>query len=73
MQSSNWPFDSWLKLAVRGFRITPKAFWSMTLRDWLIITQADNAPAMRPDELLALSLQFPDEVKNDSNKCKHSG
>ena len=66
--NKTWPFDAWLRLAVRGFRLTPAAFWSMSVRDWLTLTRAESVPAMGADELSALSLQFPDEVTYEPGK-----
>ncbi len=71
MHDTHWPFDAWLKLAVRGFRLSPAAFWNMTLRDWLALTRAGAVPIMDADTLSALCLQFPDEVKDDPDKSQH--
>lgn len=60
---SQWPFEAWLSLAVRGFRLSPQQFWDMSLRDWLTLTRADEARAMTADELSDLQIMFPDEVK----------
>jgi len=68
MRSEDWPFEAWLTLALRGFGLAPDAFWAMSLRDWLSVTRTDGAQAMRREELSALCLKFPDEVKDDSHK-----
>ena len=62
---NNWPFEVWLRLAVRGFRLSPQQFWDMSLRDWLILTRSETVPTMSADELSQLHNRFPDEVKNE--------
>lgn len=62
---NNWPFEAWLRLAVRGFRLSPQQFWDMSLRDWLILTRSETVPTMSADELSQLHKRFPDEAKNE--------
>lgn len=62
MTEHSWPFDSWLKLAVRGFRLSPDAFWQMSLCDWLALTRPGRVQTQSADELSALCQKFPDEV-----------
>lgn len=62
--NNNWPFEVWLRLAVRGFRLTPQQFWDMSLRDWLALTRSETVPTMSADELSELQIRFPDETKD---------
>ncbi len=64
---NNWPFEAWLRLAVKGFRLSPDEFWEMSLRDWLTLTRTEQTPCLNAQDLEALLIQFPDEVKHDSD------
>ncbi len=60
-----WPFDAWLKLAVSVYHISPRAFWQMSVRDWLALTRSDKAPAMNAAELVKLHKQYPDRSSHE--------
>ena len=64
---NNWPFETWLRLGIRGFRLSPDDFWEMSLRDWLTLTRTDRTPCLSAQDLDALIIQFPDEVIYDSD------
>lgn len=66
--NSDWPFDAWLKLAVRGYRLTPAAFWEMSLCDWLCLTKANAPDALSRDDLAALIQSYPDESQDEPNR-----
>ncbi len=57
---SAFPFDEWLRLSVTVLRISPEAFWAMSMRDWLTLTAAQS-PDITPDDLRALMTRFPDK------------
>ncbi len=64
----DWPFEDWLRLAVRGFRLSPAEFWDLSLRDWLSLTQIDAPDALSRDDLAALIQSYPDESQDESNR-----
>ena len=56
-----WPFDLWLKIAVRNFGLTPAAFWSMSVRDWLALLAGHNEQGLARSDLGNLMNTYPDE------------
>ncbi len=64
----DWPFAAWLDIAVRIFGLSPQAFWSLSLFDWLtLISQRAGEGAVQPVTRAALSDmmdQFPDVTIN---------
>ena len=63
-KSPEWPFSTWLDLAVRVFGLTPKEFWELTLLDWLmLLSQTESRMTARPmnrHKLSDLISSFPD-------------
>jgi len=60
-----WPFDFWLKTAVRGFGLTPADFWDMSVRDWLALLSGEGAQGLARTDLSILMNTYPDEVSYD--------
>ncbi|HHL42112.1 MAG TPA: phage tail assembly chaperone [Hellea balneolensis] len=58
---SGWPFDDWLRFAVRGFGLSPDEFWQTSLCDWLVLIQARSQPPLTQAELTNLMKLYPDE------------
>lgn len=56
---SAFPFDIWLRLAVTVFKLSPRDFWAMSVRDWMALIQCENEPVTR-ESLAILMSQFPD-------------
>ncbi len=57
----SWPFDVWLRVAVKRFGLTPSEFWAMPVREWLILLKDTARPRFdraRFDDLIKL---YPDE------------
>ena len=61
---NKWPFEAWLRLAVRGFRLNPQQFWDMSLSDWRALMRSESVPVMNVEELSELQNRFPDEAKD---------
>ena len=61
----DWPLDTWLKLAVRNFGLSPESFWAMSVRDWLVLSGTDNTQAVGRPDLHKLMKIYPDEVTHD--------
>jgi len=57
---SEWPFDLWLKTAVRGFGLSPAAFWAMSVRDWLSLLASNSEQGLARTELSSLMNIYPD-------------
>jgi uncharacterized phage protein (TIGR02216 family) len=53
------PFDDWLRLCVMQFSVSPREFWRLSLREWLILTQSKRA-ALSRSNLDALLAHWPD-------------
>ena len=60
-----WPFDLWLKTAVRGFGLSPCAFWNMSVRDWLTLLASNEVQGLARAELCTLMNTYPDEKLHD--------
>jgi len=60
-----WPFDLWLKTAVRSFGMTPDAFWEMSVRDWLALLAGDAEQGLGRIDLGNLMNIYPDENKSE--------
>ena len=60
-----WPFDIWLKTAVRGFGLSPTEFWQMPVRDWLVLISGANDRGIARDKFDDLMNIYPDEVKDE--------
>lgn len=58
----SWPFDEWLKIAVRRFGLSPSEFWQMPLREWLLLMETTRMAGCGRAEFDALMAQFPDET-----------
>jgi len=56
-----WPFDMWLKTAVRGFGLSPREFWQMSVCDWLALIAGAGEHGMGREELGTLMNIYPDE------------
>ena len=61
VREDKWPFSSWLKIAVMRFGLDPKAFWAMSVVDWLTLIETPDVPALGRSEFEALADQYPDE------------
>ncbi|PHS40233.1 MAG: hypothetical protein COA91_04450 [Robiginitomaculum sp.] len=62
---NQWPFDMWLKTAVRGFGLSPAEFWQMSVRDWLVLISGTGKPGIAHDKFDDLMNTYPDEVKDE--------
>ncbi len=60
-----WPFDLWLKTAVRSFGLSPTAFWNMSVRDWLALLAGNGAHGLARSDLARLMNTYPDEDIHD--------
>lgn len=58
---AEWPFDLWLKTAVRSFGLTPAAFWDMSMRDWLALMAGQTEHGFARPDLSDLMKHYPDE------------
>ncbi|PHQ60443.1 MAG: hypothetical protein COC03_02250 [Robiginitomaculum sp.] len=58
---SEWPFDLWLKTAVRGFGLSPAEFWAMSVRDWLALLVRNGEQGLARTGLSTLMNTYPDE------------
>lgn len=58
---TEWPFSTWLSIAVRHFGLSPDAFWALSVCDWMALLDALSTPPMRKADLDQLLAQFPDE------------
>lgn len=59
-EEKRWPFDDWLRLAVRRYGLTPSEFWAMSLRDWRVLNKGQmGLPCVRA-EFEALAAEYPD-------------
>jgi len=57
---AEWPFDLWLKAAVRGFGLSPTEFWAMSVRDWLALLASGSEQGLARTELSRLMDIYPD-------------
>ncbi len=63
-----WPFDLWLKTAVRGFGLSPIEFWAMSVRDWLSLLSNQTEQGLGRTEFSKLMGTYPDtSIKRDTN------
>jgi hypothetical protein len=62
---SGWPFQLWLSYAVKGLKLSPETFWSMSVIDWLSLSSHDAQRAMPRKKLNILMQTYPDEVKDE--------
>lgn len=60
-----WPFDLWLRTAVRGFALSPTEFWNMSVRDWLALLAGNAQQSLARADLSTLINTYPDETQND--------
>ena len=58
---SEWPFDVWLKTAVRGFGLSPSQFWQMSVRDWLALLAGNAEQGLARADLSTLMDTYPDK------------
>jgi len=56
-----WPFDLWLKTAVRGFALSPTEFWTMSVRDWLALLASNGEQGLARADLSILMNTYPDD------------
>jgi hypothetical protein len=59
--SSDWPFQTWFRLAVLQMNIAPQDFWNMALRDWFWLCRAGQSNALTRESFDSLFEQFPDD------------
>ncbi|GGX56137.1 hypothetical protein GCM10011309_01080 [Litorimonas cladophorae] len=57
---SSWPFDVWLRIAVKRFGLSPSEFWSLPLRDWLVLMSDAKPATLDRTRLEDLMKVFPD-------------
>lgn len=66
---TEWPFDLWLKYAVKALHLTPSCFWNMSVHDWLVLSAHEGGASLKREHLDSLMQNFPDihndEVEND--------
>lgn len=60
-----WPFDTWLKYAVKVLHLTPSEFWSLSICDWLTLSVEQNGGVMKRTQLENLMQIFPDKDEHD--------
>ena len=56
--TSDWPFESWLKIAVLQLGMSPCEFWEMSLMDWFAVTKISAPKAMRKSDLIKLEQEY---------------
>jgi len=56
-----WPFDMWLKTAVRSFGLSPGEFWQMSVRDWLALIAGASEHGIARETFNELMNTYPDE------------
>lgn len=55
------PFDEWLRASQLRHAISPRDFWRLSLREWLVLTRPDLAPLTR-SKLENLLTRWPDNT-----------
>jgi len=58
---SDWPFDLWLKYAVKALHLSPAEFWDMSVRDWLGLTAGQSTQGQTREKMDELMKHYPDE------------
>lgn len=48
--------------AVTGWGMSPEAFWGLSWREWVMLTQVEDGPVLERAGFEAMMAQFPDEV-----------
>lgn len=66
-KANNWPFENWLRLAVFQMNLSPKEFWNMDLKDWLILCRPVKMTTFTRQNFEALLSQFPDDEGEDDS------
>lgn len=66
-EANDWPFENWLRLAVFQMKLTPKEFWDMDLKDWLVLCRPMKITRFTRQNLEDLLKQFPDEEGRDES------
>lgn len=56
----SWPFDTWLRIAVIRFGISPDAFWKLSLHDWRSLTRTEGMTPLPREAFDALRSAYPD-------------
>lgn len=57
--------DAWgamLRQAVIGWGLSPQAFWGLSWREWVLLTQTEAVARLEKAGLMAMMAQFPDEA-----------
>ncbi len=57
----SWPFNLWLRVAVKRFGLAPSEFWDMPVGDWLALMKDVKSPRFDRARLDALLELYPDE------------
>ena len=66
---SSWPVDVWLRIAVKRFGLSPSEFWSLPLRDWLVLMSDGKPATLDRARLKDLMKVFPDRTsEGDQNE-----
>ena len=60
-----WPFDLWLNYAVCGLKLPPSEFWSLSIREWLVLTANTKPHGTSRENLNDMMKIFPDRSEND--------
>ncbi|MBL4854845.1 MAG: phage tail assembly chaperone [Robiginitomaculum sp.] len=64
---TEWPFDMWLKTAVRGFGLSPHEFWQMSVCDWLVLIAGAGSEGITREKFDELMNTYPDAKNNENN------
>jgi uncharacterized phage protein (TIGR02216 family) len=57
---SETPWAAWLAHAMAAFRLPPKEFWMLSLREWRALTRPHDAAPLSRADLDRLAARFPD-------------
>lgn len=63
------PWPDLLRLAATRFRISPEAFWRLSLAEWRALTAEGGAAALDRAGFEALTGRYPDQPQT----CRHGG
>ncbi len=58
--NQDWPFDTWLRLAVLHMHMSPQDFWNISVRDWFALCHRQEAKQFSQINLAKLMQDFPD-------------
>ncbi len=55
------PWADWLRHAVTVLHLPPAAFWCLSVREWLMLTQIPHVPRLGRHDLETLMTLYPDD------------